>query len=338
LIKNNALEKHWDIIIIGGGPSGINCAIEAGKANLSALILEKGVTVHSLFHFPTNMTFFSTSRLLEIGQIPFVSHNEKPTRQESLEYYRRLIQHFHLNYHPYEAVVDLYPIQKGETNVFFKIQTVKRAYFCKNVIIATGFYDKPVLLNVPGEDLPKVKHYYDDPHCYIHQKVVVIGAANSACDAALEIWQKGGQVTMLIRGSELSPRVKYWIKPNIENRIKEGSITAYFNSEVLEILTDKVVFKSENQIITIENDWVLALTGYHPDVDFLTHLGLEFENKETCKPTFDESTLETHRKGVYIAGVVCGGMETSKLFIENTRDHADKIIRDILKKNKPMVL
>lgn len=327
------MKNYWDIIIIGGGPSGINCAIEAGRANLSALILEKGVIVHSLFHFPTNMTFFSTSRLLEIAQIPFVSHNDKPTRQESLEYYRRLIQHFNLNYHTYEAAEAIFPVEKAETKVFYKVKSVKQEYFCKNVIIATGFYDKPVLLNVPGENLPAVKHYYDDPHRYINQKVIIIGAANSACDAALEIWQKGGQVTMLVRGSELSPRVKYWIKPNIENRIKEGSIKAYFNSEIVEIAENKVVFITEFEKITLESDWVLALTGYQPDFDFLARLGLAFENKVNCKPIFDERTLETNLEGIYIAGVVCGGMETSKLFIENTRDHAEKIIGDIIIKN-----
>jgi thioredoxin reductase (NADPH) len=333
-----ALKKIWDIIIIGGGPTGINCAIEAGKANLSALILEKGVITNSLFHFPVNMTFFSTSRLLEIGQIPFVSHNDKPTRQESLEYYRRLIQHFQLNYHTYEDVQDIFPNDNPNPIIRYKVKTSKDEYDCKNIVIATGFYDKPVLLNIPGEELPKVRHYYDDPHRYINQKVVIIGAANSACDAALEIWQKGGEVTMVIRGNEISPRVKYWIKPNIENRIKEGSITAYFNSEVIEILPGKMLIKRDEDTISVDNDWVLALTGYQPNIDFLAHLGLTFENQINCKPTFDETTLETNLKGVYIAGVVCGGMETSKLFIENTRDHADRIIKSILLKNQPEVL
>lgn len=326
------LKNYWDIIIIGGGPSGINCAIEAAKANLSALILEKGVIVNSLFHFPVNMTFFSTSRLLEIGQIPFVSHSEKPTRQESLEYYRRLIQHYHLNYNTYEEVHDLKPYETMGTLVKYKLKTTKDEYLCSNIVIATGFYDKPVLLDIPGEQLSKVKHYYDDPHRYINQKVTIIGAANSACDAALEIWQKGGHVTMVIRGNEISPRVKYWIKPNIENRIKEGSITALFNSHVSEILEDSVIIKKGEEILSIENNWVLALTGYHPDFDFLTHLGLNFDNLLKCKPSFNEETLETTLESVYIAGVVCGGMETSKLFIENTRDHAEKIVKDIVLK------
>jgi thioredoxin reductase (NADPH) len=327
------LKNFWDIIIIGGGPSGINCAIEAAKANLSALILEKGVIVNSLFHFPVNMTFFSTSRLLEIGQIPFVSHNEKPTRQESLEYYRRLIQHYQLNYHTYEEVLDLIPDETMGTSVKYKVKTTKDEYHCGSIVIATGFYDKPVLLNIPGEQLPKVKHYYDDPHRYINQKVTIIGAANSACDAALEIWQKGGNVTMIIRGNEISPRVKYWIKPNIENRIKEGSITALFNSQITEILENSVTIKKGEEIFSIENNWVLALTGYQPDFDFLARLGLNFDNLLKCKPSFNEETLETTLQGVYIAGVVCGGMETSKLFIENTRDHAEKIVKDILSKN-----
>ena len=327
------MKNFWDIIIIGGGPSGINCAIEAAKANLSALILEKGVIVNSLFHFPVNMTFFSTSRLLEIGQIPFVSHNEKPTRQESLEYYRRLIQHYQLNYHTYEEVLDLIPDETMGTSVKYKVKTTKDEYHCGSIVIATGFYDKPVLLNIPGEQLPKVKHYYDDPHRYINQKVTIIGAANSACDAALEIWQKGGNVTMIIRGNEISPRVKYWIKPNIENRIKEGSITALFNSQITEILENSVTIKKGEEIFSIENNWVLALTGYQPDFDFLARLGLNFDNLLKCKPSFNEETLETTLQGVYIAGVVCGGMETSKLFIENTRDHAEKIVKDILSKN-----
>lgn len=326
------LKNFWDIIIVGGGPSGINCAIEAHKSNLSALILEKGVMVNSLFHFPVNMTFFSTSRLLEIGQIPFVSHNEKPTRQESLEYYRRLVQHYHLNYNAYEEVLEILPPETTNASNKYTVKTVKNEYACSYIIIATGFYDKPNLLKIPGEQLPKVKHYYDDPHRYINQKVTIIGAANSACDAALEIWQKGGQVTMIIRGNEISPRVKYWIKPNIENRIKEGSITAHFNSQVTEILNDSITFKKGEEIISIENDWVLALTGYQPDINFLSHLGLIFDNPMNCKPLFNEISLETTMKGVYIAGVVCGGMETSILFIENTRDHAEKIMSDILEK------
>ena len=329
------LKNFWDIIIIGGGPSGINCAIEAHKANLSALILEKGVIVNSLFHFPVNMTFFSTSRLLEIGQIPFVSHNEKPTRQESLEYYRRLIQHYRLNYQVYEEVLEISPDISANKTTNYVVQTIKKEYTGGHIVIATGFYDKPVLLDVPGEQLTKVKHYYDDPHRYINQKVTIIGAANSACDAALEIWQKGGHVTMVIRGNEISPRVKYWIKPNIENRIKEGSITAIFNSQVTEILNDRVILKKGEEILSLENDWVLALTGYQPDFDFLARLGLNFDNQLNCKPLFNESTLETTIKGVYIAGVVCGGMETSKLFIENTRDHAERIIRDIVDKRAP---
>lgn len=332
------MKKIWDILIIGGGPSGINCAIEAGKANLSALIIEKGVVVNSLYHFPVNMTFFSTSRLLEIGQIPFVSHNDKPTRQESLEYYRRLIQHFHLNYHTYETVQAILSAEGTNSEPRFKVTTSIDEYDCKNIVIATGFYDKPNLLHINGENLPKVRHYYDDPHRYINQKVLIIGAANSACDAALEIWQKGGKVTMVIRGSEISPRVKYWIRPNIENRIKEGSITAYFNSQVLDILPEKALIKTDKETISLDNDWVFALTGYQPNIDFLTHLGLKFENQTHCKPSFDETTLETNLKGVYIAGVVCGGMETSKLFIENTRDHAERIVKNILSKSLLPVL
>jgi len=325
------MEPTWDLIIIGGGPSGINCAIEAGRAGLSALILEKGVAVNSLFHFPVNMTFFSTSRFLEIGGIPFISHSDKPTRQEALEYYRRLIQHFNLTYHPYEEVLSM---EHLAVSGHFQITSSRSNYRCRKVVIATGFYDRPVLLHVQGEHLPKVKHYYDDPHRYVRQKVVIVGAANSACDAALEIWQKGGEVTMVIRGGEISPRVKYWIRPNIENRIREGSIVALFHSEVAEIREGSVLVRSgEREIQELVNDWVLALTGYQPDFAFLRKLGVDFEDGLGCRPAFDEKTLETHLPGVYIAGVICGGAETSRLFIENTRDHALRIVTHILAEN-----
>lgn len=328
------MEPIWDIVIIGGGPSAINCGIEAQKANLSVVLLEKGVMVNSLFHFPVNMTFFSTSRLLEIGQIPFVSHSEKPTRQEALEYYRRLIQHYQLNYRTYEEVLSISPAEKTENSGFYQVRTVKGEYRGRYIIIATGFYDKPVLLQIPGENLPWVKHYYDDPHRYVNQKVTIIGAANSACDAALEIWQKGGRVTMVVRGNEISSRVKYWIKPNIENRIKEGSITAFFNSQVIEIRENRVLIQKGTEVFSLENDWVLALTGYQPDFEFLALLGLNFDHQVNRKPLFNELTLETTLTGVYIAGVVCSGKETSRLFIENTRDHAEKIIRDMVRKIK----
>ena len=318
-----------DLIIIGGGPTGINCAISAKKADLDCLILEKGLLVNSIYHFPINMTFFSTSKLLEIGEIPFISHLEKPTRKEALEYYRRLQEAYQLNINLYEEVLRMEPVDSH-----YRIHTSKGTYEAHAVIVATGFYDTPRLLNVPGEELPKVKHYYDDAHPYIGQKVLVVGAANSACDVALETWNKGAEVTMAIRESEIYPKVKYWIRPNIENRIKEGSIKAHFNTLVKEIRPTEVVLEGPEDPFTIENDFVLAMTGYKPNYDLLHKLGLSIPDDEEKIPTHDPDTLETSLPNVYLAGVVCAGMRTSKLFIENTRDHGEVIIGHILQQRK----
>jgi thioredoxin reductase (NADPH) len=247
----------YDLIIIGAGPIGLTCAIEAKRAGLNALILDRGMLVNTLFHFPTNMTYFSTSLLLEIGDVPFVSHDEKPTRRESLEYYRRVYESWKLNAHFYEEVLD---VQKTEGR--FNIVTNKSTYNARAVVVATGFYDLPVLMNVPGESLPKVLHYYDEPHPYVDQKVAVIGAANSACDVALELWHKGADVTMIIREGVISDRVKYWIKPNIENRIKEGSIKAHFNSRVSSITESTIEIITPDGPVSIANDFVFAMTGY----------------------------------------------------------------------------
>lgn len=316
-----------DLIIIGGGPTGINCAITAKKAGLDYLILEKGVLVNSLFHFPANMTFFSTSKLLEIGEIPFISHTDKPTRKEALEYYRRLTTSYDLNVSLYEEVQSM---QSEEG--YYEIQTNKAKRKAKYVVVATGFYDTPRKLNVKGEELPKVKHYYDEAHHYINQKVLVIGAANSACDVALETWQKGAEVTMAIRKDELYKKVKYWILPNIQNRIKEGSITAHFNTSVKEIRETEVDLLKDGQLITIENDWVLAMTGYKPDYPLLDRLGVTRTDDELAIPIYDEETLESNLPRVYIAGVLNSGMKTSTLFIENTRHHGQVIIDDICRK------
>ncbi len=318
----------YDLIIIGGGPTGLNCAIEAERAGLNYLVLEKGVLVNSIYNFPTNMTFFSTSKLLEIGKTPFISHRDKPTRREALEYYRRLQDAFDLRVRTYE------PVQRMERqdSGLYQIKTAKDQYQTHSVIVATGFYDCPRLMNIPGENLPKVKHYYDDAHPYVGQKVLVIGAANSACDVALETWQKGAEVTMAIRGAEISPRVKYWIKPNIENRIKEGSITAHFHTNVVEIRPGEVVLEGPEGQFTIENDFVLAMTGYQPNFELLENLGLEIPDNEERIPKHNEKTLETSLPNVYMAGVVCGGMRTSKFFIENTRDHGEVIIQQIKRK------
>jgi len=257
-------EVHYDLIIVGAGPIGLNCGIAAKKAGLSYLIIEKGVLVNSLFHFPTNMTFFSTSNLLEIGEVPFISHSDKPTRREALEYFRRVQQSHDLRIHFFEEVIN---VNHAESS--FSIKTTKRNYTCKNVVVATGFYGKPRMMNIKGEDLPKVKHYYDEPHPYIGQKVLVIGAANSACDVALETYYKGAEVTMAVRKPEISPRVKYWIRPNIINRIKEGSIKAYFNTRIVEITPTTVILDTPEGELTLENDFVLAMTGFLPDFDFL---------------------------------------------------------------------
>jgi thioredoxin reductase (NADPH) len=318
----------YDVIIIGGGPIGLACGIEAKKAGLNYCILEKGVLVNSIYNYPVNMTFFSTSERLEIGNVPFVSNNNKPTRNEALEYYRRIVTSFGLTIHLFEKVIDVKKI-----NEHFIIKTSSSEYESVNIIIATGFYDIPFLLNVKGEELKKVKHYYDDPHFYAFQKVLVVGAANSAIDAALETWRKGAIVTMVIRGDAISDRVKYWVKPDIENRIKEGSIKAYFNSTVAEIRAHEVDIQTPNGIVTVENDWVLSMTGYKPNLTFLHELGIQLSEDEMCKPTYNEENYETNVKGIYLAGVICGGMNTHRLFIENSREHAEKIISDISMKN-----
>lgn len=319
--------KTFDIIIIGGGPSGISCALEAKKAGLSHIILEKGFLVNSIFNFPVNMTFFSTSLKLEIGEIPFISHNDKPTRQEALEYYRRLASYYELDI-AYQTTV----LEANKVGNRFIILTTKGEYHAKNIVIATGYYDKPRMLHIAGEDLPKVKHYYDDAHIYIGRKVLVIGGANSACDVALETWGKGAEVTMVVRESELYKNVKYWILPNIQNRIKEGQIKAYFQSQVLNINQHSVTISTPTSEFELENDYVLAMTGYMPDYDLLEKLGLTFTTDDQKVPIFDESTLCTPTKGLYVAGVINAGMATSSLFIENTRHHGQTIVNHILKK------
>ena len=317
----------YDLIIVGGGPTGINVAVAAQKAGLNYIVIEKGVLVNSLYHFPANMTFFSTSKNLEIADIPFISHTEKPTRREAMEYYRRIVESYKLNIRYYEPAERL-----TESELGYELKTAKNTYQTKNVAVTTGFYDTPRLLNIPGEDLPKVKHYYDEVHPYVDQKVLVIGAANSACDVALECWQKGAsEVTMAIRSHEIYPRVKYWIRPNIENRIKEGSITAHFKTEVIEITPHSATLKNKDKRWTIDNDFVLAMTGYQPDYSLLKLL-LVPTMGEYEKPDYNPDTLETTQKGIYVAGVVNAGRKTSELFIENTRDHGNKIVDNILNK------
>ena len=319
-------ENIYDIIIIGAGPIGLACGLEAKKAGLNYLIIEKGTLVNSLYNYPVNMAFFSTSERLEIGGIPFVSNNAKPTRNEGLEYYRRVAISGGLHVKLFEEVVE---VKKEE---HFIVTTIRQQYKADNIIVCTGFYDIPYLLNVKGEELKKVKHYYNDPHFYAFQKVLVVGAANSAVDAALETWRKGATVTMVIRNEKISDRVKYWVKPDVENRIKEGSIKAYFNSTIEEIRENEVDINTPDGLVTIENDWVLAMTGYQPNLSFLRKLGIQLSEDAVCKPTYSDDTYETNIAGIYLAGVICGGMNTHRLFIENSREHAEKIIEDIKKK------
>ena len=320
-------ETIYDIIIIGGGPIGLACGLEAKKAGLNYLIIEKGTLVNSLYNYPVNMAFFSTSERLEIGGIPFISNNAKPTRNEGLEYYRRVAITGGLHIRLFEEVKE---VQK--TGDYFKVTTFKQNYHAANIITCTGFYDIPYLLHIPGEELEKVKHYYDDPHFYAFQKVLVVGAANSAVDAALETWRKGADVTMVVRHDAISERVKYWVKPDVENRIKEGSIKAYFNAALVAIRQNEVDIQTADGLVTIENDWVLAMTGYQPNLHFLSSMGIELTDDEVCSPTYNEVTYETNVKGIYLAGVICGGMNTHRLFIENSREHAEKIITDIKSK------
>jgi len=327
--------KHYTIIIIGGGPIGLACALEAKNAGLDYLILEKGPLVNSLYNYPVNMTFFSTSERLEIGGIPFVSNNPKPTRPEALEYYRRVALSNHLNIHLFEKVneVKTQATRTKEQERFF-VTTNKDVYTADYIIIATGFYDIPYKLNVPGEDLPKVTHYYKEPHFYAFQKVIVVGASNSAVDAALETWRKGAEVTMVVRKDQIGPRVKYWVRPDIVNRINEGSIKAYFNSTIKEIRVSEVDIQTPEGPVTIKNDWVIAMTGYQPNLEFLRDLGIDLSDDEVKKPSYNEASYETNVRNIFIAGVICGGMNTHRLFIENSREHAQKIVQTINKRSK----
>lgn len=319
-----------DVLIIGAGPIGLAAGIEAKKANLNYVIIEKGCLVNSLYHYPVNMTFFSTSERLEIGGVPFVSHNPRPTRQEALEYYRRVQSTWELEINLFEKVVKVEPL--GGAVSAYKVTTSKATYKTKSIVISTGFFDLPNLMGVKGEELPKVKHYYDDPHLYALTDVCVIGSANSAVDAALQTYRKGANVTMLIREDEISHRVKYWVKPDIENRIKEGSVEAYFKAELLEIKEKSVIFRTENnEVKEISNDFVLAMTGYQPDFGFLTKIGIKLEEDEWQTPVHNRETYETNMPNIYLAGVVCGGLKTSTWFIENSREHAEIVIANIAK-------
>ncbi|MDF2192495.1 YpdA family putative bacillithiol disulfide reductase [Paraflavitalea sp. CAU 1676] len=321
------MAQHYSLIIVGGGPIGLACGLAAKKAGIDYLILEKGCLTNSLFNYPLNMTFFSTSERLEIGGIPFVSNNVKPTRPEALEYYRRVTISNQLSVHLQEAVTNVE--RQGDR---YLVASSKAEYTATHLIVATGFYDIPLYCGFPGEELPKVVHYYKEAHFYAMQKVVVVGASNSAVDAALECWRKGADVTMVVRKEKIGDRVKYWVKPDIENRIKEGSIKVYFNSQIKAARPTEIDIQTPYGVETIANDYVIALTGYRPNFDFLRKLGIQLSDDGLLQPTYNNDTMETNLPNVYLAGVVCGGMNTHVWFIENSREHADKIIKAIVDK------
>jgi thioredoxin reductase (NADPH) len=322
------MAQSYDLIIVGGGPIGLACAIEAQRKNLNYLIIEKGAIVNSIFNYPLYMTFFSTAERLEIGNIPFNCLAPKPGRQEALEYYRNIHRYFNFNINLFEQVTE---VQKQESQLF-KITTDKDIYESKNIIIATGFYDIPIEMSVKGEELPKVRHYYKEAHEYAFRDILVVGANNSSVDAALECWRKGANVTMVIRKNEINNRVKYWVKPDIENRIEEGSIKAYFESNVTKIKENEVEIETPKGKVVVKNDFVLALTGYKPDLSFLEKMGIQLSDDELKTPTYNTETMETNVEGLFLAGVVCGGMQTHKWFIENSRIHANMIVDYITSK------
>lgn len=315
------------VTIIGAGPIGLATGIELKKRGVPFRIIEKGCLVQSIYNYPVNMTFFSTSDRLEIGGVPFISHGSKPTRSEALEYYRRVSEHFELPIQLYEAVTGL----EGEDGNFM-VHTSKGSYPSEKVVLSTGFYGLPNLMGIPGEELPKVSHYYKEPHPFAWQKVLVVGAGNSAVDVALETFRCNAEVTMAVREPWIKDSVKYWVKPDIENRIRSGEVKAYFNTTVTEIREHEVDLMTEDGPITIENDFVLAMTGYVPNYRLMRTIGIGVTQDHLKIPLYDEQTLETNRRGVYVAGVVCGGMDTGRLFIENSRIHAEMIAEDIAQK------
>lgn len=323
--------EQFDVVVIGAGPTGLACAIDAKREGLSVVNIDKGCLCNSLYHYPTNMTFFTTPELLEIGDIPFPSPNPKPTRQEALEYYRRVTEHYELEirqYHPVRKIDG----EDGEFCVHANDRLGEQCEFhARKLILATGYYDLPNYMDVPGENLPKVTHYYKEPHPYFSSDVLVIGAKNSAAIAALELWRHGSRVTVVHRGNGISPKVKYWIKPDIENRIKNGEITAYFNTTVKEILPREVVLNTPQGELRIANDFVLALTGYRPDFDFMTQLGIRLTDPDK-RPVVDPESLESNVPGIYLAGVIVAGMRTGEIFIENGRFHGALIAADLKRK------
>lgn len=325
------MSAQFDVLVVGAGPTGLACGIELQQRGLTTVLVEKGCVVNSIYHYPVNMTFFTTPELLEIGNIPMTSLADKPGRTEALKYYRRVAEHYKLDIRQYQNVDGI-----GGADGAFEVLTVDRLgcphqYRARKIVLATGYYDVPNLLNAPGENLDKVTHYYKEAHPYYNHDVAVIGAKNSAAIAALELFWTGARVTLIHRGAGISPSVKYWIKPNIENRIKAGEIKAYFHSRVLEIRPDCLVVSTPEGDITLKNDFVLALTGYSPDLKFLSSIGITLD-PATLRPRTDPNTLESERAGVHLAGVIVAGMHTNEIFIENGRFHGKLIAEDIARK------
>jgi len=311
------------VIIVGAGPTGLACGIELKRRGIDSILIDKGCLTNSLYHYPTHMTFFTTPELLEIGDIPMTSMFEKPTRTEALKYYRRVASHYDLRIHQYEHVESI----GGEDNNF-AVVTNKQTYAARKVILSTGYYDVPNLLNVPGEDLPKVIHYYKEPHPYFNHDVLVVGGKNSAAIVALELHRTGARVTLVHRGPGMHRHVKYWIKPDIENRIRLNEVKAYFNTSVKEILPDSVLLETPEGPLSIENDFVFAMTGYSPDLKFLNANGISLD-PATQKPRTNPDTLESERKGMFLAGVIVAGVHTNEIFIENGRFHGRQIAEAI---------
>jgi thioredoxin reductase (NADPH) len=327
-------DLHTDVVVIGAGPTGLACAIEAQKIGLKVIVIDKGCLVNSLFHYPPKMVFFTTPELLEIGDIPFTTALQKPTREEALEYYRKVAEHYELDVRQYEWVKTVLG-EDGNFNITATDRSGRpRDYRTKKVIVSTGYYDLANQLGIPGEDLPKVSHYYGEPHPYYDTDVVVIGGKNSAAIASLDLWRHGARVTLVYRGSQLHHHVKYWVKPDIENRIKAGEIEAYFSSSVREIGIDHVSLSTPRGPVRLKNDFVLALIGYHPDYDFLRSMGIEL-SEEQCRPVCDPVSLESNVRGIYVAGVIVAGSRTNEIFIENGRFHGQQIAADLKVKLQP---
>ena len=327
-------KEHFDVIDIGAGPTGLACAIDAKRAGFTVTNIDKGCLTNSLYNYPTNMTFFTTPELLEIGDIPFPSARPKPNRQEALEYYRKCAEFYKLDIRQYHNV-DKVEGTDGKFTVFTTDSSGRKKEFtARKLILSTGYYDIPNRLNIPGEDLPKVTHYYKEPHPYFNSDVMVIGAKNSAAIAALELWRHGARVTLVHRGPCIHNHVKYWIKPDIENRIKAGEIKAMFNTLVKEIAIDTVLLRTPVGDQRVKNDFVLAMTGYRPDFTFLEAMGIEFDGADH-RPKVNTQTLESNVPGVYLAGVLIAGMRTGEIFIENGRFHGGQIAADLKKKLQP---